>query len=190
MSLRALPPEEARTTVTEFFTGAVDNSEMEALAAKVAETTSDGLWDMTEFELLTAENSFQYDGRPIVQPPKYERWMDSVQFLDVAKRLRPETSDKIITALFMVLAQGNAGYIQKFKVDEYLSSWRGGNSGFNSGAFQATAFGAKLNMGFAYWFLNIFAPFCTYFFFLRAPGIQFLGIDLLPGTPKFWEKGV
>ncbi|CAK0906810.1 unnamed protein product [Prorocentrum cordatum] len=43
-------------------------------------------------------------------------------------------------------------------------------------------------MMFAYWFLYVFAPFCSYFFFLRAPLLQFLGLDLLPGTPKFWER--
>lgn len=156
----------------------VDKAEVESLAASVAKATTDGLWDMCEFERLEKEL------------PKYERFLDGVQFQQAARKLSPGVSDAAIQAVFMVLAKGRAGWIVKGAVDPVVADWSGGLDGsFDAGAFNFSWFASKANVAFAYWFLNIFAPFCSYFFFVRGPLKAYVGIDLLPGTPNFWERG-
>jgi len=178
--------EEASVSIGEFMLGTgCEGTELDALATSLAQTTSDKLWDMTDFPKMASTSPVS----GIVQQeiPKYQRWMSESQFQAAAKRIQPSVNAKTVDTLFKVLAGGNGGFIMKDKVDGALQSW-GGTSTFNAGAFQASMLGAKLNIGFAYWFLNIFAPFCTYFFFLRPPLLNFLGIDLLPGLPKWWMR--
>lgn len=159
-----------------------DKAEAEALAGSVAEATADKLWDMTEFEPLNKA------GTP--ELPRGERWMDGVQFQAAARKLKPDASDAAIQAVFMVLARGNAGYIVKEVVGPVIAGWSCGPDGsFDSGAFQLAWAVSKANVVFAVWFLNVFAPFCTYFFFIRGPLKAFLGIDFLPGVPNFWDRG-
>jgi len=175
-------PVEQKVTPADYILGSgFDRADVDGLASALAKTGAAGVWDMTSFEPIPVT-----EANP-VEIPKYKRWMDGRQFAQAARRLRPQCSDETAEILFMTLAQGNGGFIQKDNVEGYLSSW--GKTNFNSGAFQGTMLGAKVNMMFAYWFLYVFAPFCSYFFFLRAPLLQFLGLDLLPGTPKFWERG-
>lgn len=164
-----------------------EDAELEALAASIAQTTGDKLWDMTNFPKM--ESVAPVRGAVPTELPKYQRWMDESQFQAAAKKISPSLNPKTADALFKVLAGGNGGFIMKGKVDGALESW-GGTSTFNAGAFQTSMLFAKLNVGFAYWFLNIFAPFCTYFFFLRPPLLQYLGIDLLPTVPKWWMRGM
>lgn len=173
---------EQKVTPTNYVLGVgFDSEDVDGLAAALAKTGAAGLWDMASFEPIPVT-----DANP-KEIPKYKRWMDERQFGRLARNLRPQASDETVEILFMTLAQGNGGFIQKDIIEKYLESW--GRDSFNSGAFQGTVLGAKANMAFAYWFLYVFAPFCTYFFFLRAPLLGFTGLDLLPGTPKFWERG-
>eukprot|EP00931_Biecheleriopsis_adriatica_P123016 TRINITY_DN98073_c0_g1_i1.p1 TRINITY_DN98073_c0_g1~~TRINITY_DN98073_c0_g1_i1.p1 ORF type:complete len:257 (+),score=26.01 TRINITY_DN98073_c0_g1_i1:50-820(+) len=156
----------------------VDKAEVETLAAGIAKATTNGLWDMTDFEPLETEL------------PKYERFMDGVQFQTAARKLSPGVSDAAIQAVFMVLAKGRAGFIQKSAVDPTVAGWSNGLDGtFDAGGFNSSWLVSKANIAFAYWFLNVFAPFCTYFFFIRGPLKSYVGIDLLPGVPNFWERG-
>lgn len=187
VQVRSLPDPETVVSVGDFMLGTgYENAKLEALAASMAQTTGDKLWDMTDFP--KAESASPVAGVVPKELPKYKRWMNEIQFQAAAKRISPSSDGKTADVLFKVLAGGNGGFIMKEKVDGALQSW-GGTSTFNAGAFQTSMLGAKFNIGFAYWFLNIFAPFCTYFFFLRPPLLQYLGIDFLPGLPKWWTRG-
>jgi len=185
VQVRAMDPEK-QVSVGDFMLGAgYEAAELETLAASIAQTTSDKLWDMTDFPKMEAASPVK--GAVPKELPKYKRWMNEMQFQAAAKRISPSSSGKTADVLFKVLAQGNGGFLMKEKAESALQYW-GGTSTFNAAAFQTSMLGAKFNIGFAYWFLNIFAPFCTYFFFLRPPLLQYLGIDLLPNFPKWWIR--
>lgn len=188
VQVRAVDPEK-QISIGDFMLGAgYEGAELEALAASVAQTTGDKLWDMTDFPKMESTGATDpVTGAVAAELPKYKRWMDESQFQAAVMSISASSNPKTADALFKVLAGGNGGFLMKGKVDENLESW-GGTSTFNAGAFQTSMLSAKLNVGFAYWFLNIFAPFCTYFFFLRPPLVQYLGIDLLPTVPKFWMR--
>lgn len=133
---------------------------------------------MTSSAFLNAEELANF--------PKYKRWMTEKQFREGMAKIRSGTSKEDAAALFMILSSG-APYLEKPKADAAVGSWSDGQGGFNAGGFQATQLGAKSAVGFGFFFLYAFAPFSTYFFFLRAPLLIYLGIDLLPGQPRFWE---
>jgi len=169
-----------------FMLGAGFNgAELEDLAKRVSQSSGKELWDMTEFVPMkrpsySADENFK-------QLPKYERWMDSAQFIDAMKGLRPGTSTEAAAALGLTLS-GGSGFIQKERVEEAIGFWRSEGGGFNGGAFNLSLLQARSSVAFSFWFLNVFAPFCTYFFFLRPALCTFFGIDLLPGVPKFWDR--
>lgn len=155
-----------------------DAEELEEVAARVSQSSSDELWDMTDFAPLES----------FTQLPKYERWMSLPQVYAALKRLRPGTSETAAAAFLMSIS-GGSGFLQKYKVQEAIDSWRSGQGGsFSAGAFSFSLAKARASVAFSFWFLNVFAPFCTYFFFLRPPLQIFAGIELLPGVPQWWNS--
>lgn len=159
---------------------------MDAAASKVSQISGDKFWDVTDFPPMVKPDYIKDEAWE--QLPKYKRWMNPVQWRSACDRLGAKMSRKEAEVLFGAIA-GGAGFVEKFKVDEALSAWGGGAGGaYNPGAFQASLFRARFAVSFGYWFLYLFAPFATYFFFLRPPLKIFLGVDLLPGLPEFWAR--
>lgn len=166
---------------SEFMMGSgFDQVELEDVAALLSQGGSDRLWDAASF-------GAEYDTEDLKEIPRYRRWLTIRQVEAVLGRLRPGTSPTTASALVMTIS-GGSGFLQKNKVQEAFDSWSGGGA-FSSGAFGATMMQSRAAVAFSFWFLNVFAPFCTYFFFLRPPLKSFTGLDLLPGLPEWWNRG-
>eukprot|EP00929_Paragymnodinium_shiwhaense_P058175 TRINITY_DN29132_c0_g1_i2.p1 TRINITY_DN29132_c0_g1~~TRINITY_DN29132_c0_g1_i2.p1 ORF type:complete len:253 (-),score=61.73 TRINITY_DN29132_c0_g1_i2:173-832(-) len=153
-----------------------DDAEVDALVKRISQSTADEIWNMTNFPPLKRPEYLKED--QWVPVPDEKRWLDLQQFRRVVDGFGTQYKPATVEIVFNSFTAG-AAFVEKYKVADALSSWK-------DGGFQVSLLGTRLMIAFSYGWLYGMSTFCGYFFFFRPPLDSYLGIDLLPGIPKWW----
>mmetsp|Transcript_46243 Transcript_46243/g.100527 ORF Transcript_46243/g.100527 Transcript_46243/m.100527 type:complete len:243 (-) Transcript_46243:177-905(-) len=172
-------------TSMDFLLGAKASSEeVSDVAARVSKSSSDELWKLASWKPQTPPSWAMNENMKWTEVPIEERYLDAKQFRAVAEKLGIQANVAAVDSVFSCFT-GGSGFAEKGKVDDALQNWGAGGS-FNSGAFEASLLGARVQVFLAYGWLYGMSSFCGAFFFGRPILFGITGIDLFPSIRQWW----